>query len=150
MKRYTVPLNLDLGHGNFRETLIYLDGQLGGATWQLPVIYTGGVVPHWWEPVVGIGAFVIPTYFADISPLVPLLLQSGDHNISFKINDIAPGGTWSLAGALHLWTGGNLKVKSGTVLVAKVTPLWQYFQVVTHKVWILFFFYTNLLSFDFH
>ena len=45
------------GYSPFREVQILIDGQLAGVQWPFPVIFTGGVVPGLWRPIVGIDAF---------------------------------------------------------------------------------------------
>jgi hypothetical protein len=43
------------GHSAFRELQLFIDGKMAGVAWPFPVIFTGGVVPGFWRPIVGIG-----------------------------------------------------------------------------------------------
>jgi hypothetical protein len=45
------------GHSPFRELRLLIDGSLAGVAWPFPVVFTGGIVPGFWRPVVGIDAF---------------------------------------------------------------------------------------------
>lgn len=65
---YTNTLNSDVytfestagtlyGFSPFREVQLLIDGQLAGVSWPFPIIFTGGIVPGFWRPIVGIDAF---------------------------------------------------------------------------------------------
>ena len=43
--------------GTYREIQLYVDGQLAGALYPFPTIYTGGVCPLLWRPLTGIYSF---------------------------------------------------------------------------------------------
>ena len=45
------------GYSPFREVQLLIDGQLAGVSWPFPVVFTGGIVPGFWRPIVGIDAF---------------------------------------------------------------------------------------------
>ena len=45
------------GFSPFREVQLVVDGKLMGVSWPFPVIFTGGIVPGVWRPIVGIDAF---------------------------------------------------------------------------------------------
>ena len=45
------------GYSPFREIQLYIDGALAGVVWPFPIIFTGGVAPGLWRPIVGIDAF---------------------------------------------------------------------------------------------
>ena len=61
------------GFSPFREVQLFIDGQLAGVVWPFPIIFTGGVVPGLWRPVVGIDAFDLKEDEIDITPWLPLL-----------------------------------------------------------------------------
>ena len=46
-----------LGSGTWREVQLLIDGVLVGVAWPFPIIFTGGIVPGLWRPIVGIDAF---------------------------------------------------------------------------------------------
>ena len=45
------------GFSPFREVQLLVDGKLMGVSWPFPIIFTGGIVPGFWRPIVGIDAF---------------------------------------------------------------------------------------------
>jgi len=59
------------GYSPFREVQIYIDGQLAGVSWPFPVIFTGGVVPGLWRPIVGIDTFDLKEHEIDITSVLP-------------------------------------------------------------------------------
>ncbi|GFY82083.1 peptide-N4-(N-acetyl-beta-glucosaminyl) asparagine amidase A protein [Actinidia rufa] len=95
--------NLTTGRGNgaFREVLVNIDGIYAGSVIPLPVVYTGGVNPLLWEPIVGIGAFNLPTYDFDLTPFLGMLLDGKSHAIGLGVVDSIP--FWLVDANLHLW-----------------------------------------------
>jgi len=58
---------------------------LAGVAWPFPVIFTGGVVPGLWRPIVGIDAFDLKEDEIDITPWLPLLCDGHSHNFSMRV-----------------------------------------------------------------
>lgn len=56
------------GHGAYREVLLKIDENLVGSLVPFPVVFTGGINPLFWQPVVSIGAFDLPSYDVDLTP----------------------------------------------------------------------------------
>lgn len=90
------------GGGVYRELQVYVDGQLAGASYPFPVVYTGGINPFLWRPLTGIMSFDIPDYSFDLSPwdlsdgkphTITVLVDGGDDQ----------GGVWYLDAALLLY-----------------------------------------------
>ncbi|CAH1445876.1 unnamed protein product [Lactuca virosa] len=77
----TNHLATERAHGAYREVLVTIDGQLVGSVVPFLVIFTGGINPLFWEPVVSIGAFDLPTYDIDFTPLLGILLDNKNHPI---------------------------------------------------------------------
>ncbi|KAI5779069.1 peptide N-acetyl-beta-D-glucosaminyl asparaginase amidase A-domain-containing protein [Geopyxis carbonaria] len=113
---HTFPSTTLPGHSSFREIQLLLDGQLVGAVWPFATIFTGGIVPSLWRPVVGMTAFDLPEYSVDISPHLPRLLDGRPHTVSLHIRTFAPsasgdggalsdalGSDWIVSARLHLW-----------------------------------------------
>ncbi|RHY42717.1 hypothetical protein DYB38_005043 [Aphanomyces astaci] len=71
--------------GSFREVQILLDNEIVGAVWPFPLIYTGGLLPALWYPIVSIGGFEAPTYIIDLTPYVAKVLDGKPHNVSFAV-----------------------------------------------------------------
>lgn len=81
-----------LGYSPFREVQLYIDGMLAGVVWPFPVIFTGGLVPGFWRPVVGIDAFDLKEDEIDITPWLPLLCDGSSHRYDIKIAGLRDGG----------------------------------------------------------
>lgn len=62
------------GYSPFREIQLLIDGMLAGVAWPFPTIFTGGIVPGLWRPVVGIDAFDLKEYEIDITVRICILL----------------------------------------------------------------------------
>ncbi|KAG2025657.1 hypothetical protein GB937_002376 [Aspergillus fischeri] len=73
------------GYSPFREIQLYIDGLLAGVIWPFPIIFTGGVSPGFWRPIVGIDAFDLRQPEIDISPFLPLLTDGRGHSFEIKI-----------------------------------------------------------------
>lgn len=73
------------GYSPFREIQLYIDGILAGVVWPFPIIFTGGVAPGLWTPIVGIDAYDLRESEIDITPFVPLLTDGRSHRFSMQI-----------------------------------------------------------------
>lgn len=103
------------GYSPFREVQLLIDGNLAGVVWPFPVIFTGGVVPGFWRPIVGIDAFDLKEDDIDITPWLPLLCDGKQHQYSIKVSGLvlSPDGTtvlsetvddyWIVTGKLFIW-----------------------------------------------
>ncbi|KAJ7456327.1 peptide-N4-(N-acetyl-beta-glucosaminyl)asparagine amidase A, partial [Mycena galericulata] len=78
-----------LGGGPFREVQLLIDGYLTGVVWPFPVIFTGGVVPGLWRPIVGIQAFDLAESEIDITPFLPYLTDGKEHNFTIGVFQLA-------------------------------------------------------------
>ncbi|KAI3817831.1 hypothetical protein L1987_11629 [Smallanthus sonchifolius] len=108
----TNHLTTGRGHGAYREVLVTIDGKLVGTVVPFPVIFTGGINPLFWEPVVSIGAFNLPSYDIDFTPFLGLLLDNKNHSIGIQIADGIS--FWLVDANLHLWFDHS-DVKAETV-----------------------------------
>jgi hypothetical protein len=75
------------------------------------VIYTGGITPSNWRPLTSYGAYDQPTYWVDISPFIPILLDTKTHH-SVTLHVVGQGVTapsfnsdWFVSGSIHVRTG---------------------------------------------
>ncbi|KAL3441156.1 peptide N-acetyl-beta-D-glucosaminyl asparaginase amidase A-domain-containing protein [Aspergillus insuetus] len=73
------------GYSPFREIQLYIDGTLAGVVWPFPVIFTGGVSPGFWRPVVGIDTFDLRSPEIDVSPFLPLITDGASHSFEIKV-----------------------------------------------------------------
>ncbi|GAA0173935.1 hypothetical protein LIER_27435 [Lithospermum erythrorhizon] len=100
---YIISNNLitQRGNGAYREVFVTVDGKLVGSVVPFPVIFTGGINPLFWEPVVGIGAFNLPTYDIDLTPFLSFLLDGEMHSIGLGVADGIS--FWLVDANLHIW-----------------------------------------------
>ncbi|XP_010921004.1 peptide-N4-(N-acetyl-beta-glucosaminyl)asparagine amidase A [Elaeis guineensis] len=105
---YIKKNNLTTGRGNgsFREVVAKIDGQFVGSVVPFPVIFTGGINPLFWAPVVSLGAFDLPSYNVDLTPFLGLLLDGQLHNVSLGVTDGID--FWLVDANLHLWLDPHL------------------------------------------
>ncbi|VAH58850.1 unnamed protein product [Triticum turgidum subsp. durum] len=95
---YTNTIN---SHGPFREVTVSIDGDLVGAVWPFPVIYTGGINPLLWRPITGIGSFSLPSYDIEITPFLEKLLDGKAHKFDLSVTNAQD--SWLIDANLHLW-----------------------------------------------
>jgi hypothetical protein len=103
------------GYSPFREIQVLIDGQLAGVQWPFPVIFTGGVVPGLWRPIVGLDAFDLREHEIDITPWLPVLCDGAEHTFEIKVvgllDDGSSSGTlsetvgssWYVTGKVFIW-----------------------------------------------
>jgi hypothetical protein len=102
------------GFSAFREVQVFIDGQLAGVQWPFPIIFTGGVVPGLWRPIVGLDAFDLREHEIDITPWLGVLCDGNEHTFEIKVAGIldADGsGTlveavldeWYVTGKVFVW-----------------------------------------------
>jgi Peptide N-acetyl-beta-D-glucosaminyl asparaginase amidase A. len=104
------------GYSPFREIQLYIDGMLAGFVWPFPIIFTGGVAPGFWHPIVGIDAFDLRMPEIDISPFLPLLQDGKEHSFEIRVTGLAVsangtvtladtvGSYWVVTGNIFLYT----------------------------------------------
>ncbi|ETO82544.1 hypothetical protein F444_03320 [Phytophthora nicotianae P1976] len=71
--------------GAFREVQVLVDDQVVGVVWPFPLVFTGGLSPYLWKPIVGIGAFDAPTYILNLTPFLGKFLGSKSHAVAFRV-----------------------------------------------------------------
>ena len=114
------------GYSPFREVQLLIDGQLAGVSWPFPVIFTGGIVPGFWRPIVGIDAFDLRQHEIDVTPWLPLLCDGASHTFEIRVvglNDDGAdhatlsdttGSYWVVTGTIFLFLGEDKSVTTGT------------------------------------
>jgi len=83
------------GYSPSREVQVLIDGMLAGVAWPFPVIFTGGVVPGLWRPIVGIDAFDMKEDEIDITPWLPILCDGKSHNFTILVSGLDDNGRGS-------------------------------------------------------
>ncbi|KAF1354911.1 peptide N-acetyl-beta-D-glucosaminyl asparaginase amidase A-domain-containing protein [Delphinella strobiligena] len=114
------------GYSPFREVQLYIDGLLAGVAWPFPVIFTGGVVPGLWRPIVGIEAFDLLEDEIDITPWLPLLCDGSSHEFLIRVSGLSESsngtavlsGTtesyWLVTGKVFIWLDESNHTTTGT------------------------------------
>lgn len=116
------------GYGPFREVQLLIDGQLAGVSWPFPVIFTGGIVPGFWRPIVGIEAFDLRQHEIDVTPWLPLLCDGGSHTFEIRVAGLDDDGAghatlsetvgsyWVVTGTIFLFLGAAGSMTTGSEL----------------------------------
>ena len=69
----------------FRETEIFLDGNISGVVWPVPVIYTGGINQNLWETIPAVNALNIPPIGVPLTPFSSRMADGRLHTIGFRV-----------------------------------------------------------------
>lgn len=101
-------------NGPFREVTVHLDGDIVGAVWPFPVIYTGGINPLIWRPITSIGSFNLPTYDIELTPFLGKLLDGEEHELGFAVTNAL--NSWYVDANLHLWLDPKSSTTSGGLI----------------------------------
>lgn len=120
---YIEQNNLTTGRGNgaFRRVVATIDGQVVGAVAPFPVIFTGGINPLFWSPVVAIGAFNLPSYDLDVTPFLGLLLDGQPHEFGLNVTDGIS--FWLVDANLHLWLDSDVSAVQAKLTQYIAPPL---------------------------
>lgn len=124
------------GHSPFRELQLFIDGYMAGVAWPFPVIFTGGIVPGFWRPIVGIDAFDLREDEIDITPFLPLLSDNKPHTFEIRVVGIDDDGSgngifteaiesnWVVTGKVFIWLDSNASPTTGTLpTISSSAPL---------------------------
>jgi hypothetical protein len=101
-----VPNNLtgelqSCGATAFREAEVSIDGQAAGVAPIYPWIYTGGIDPFLWRPVVGIETLNFTPYRVDLTPFAGVLSNGAQHNVAISVFNA--NNNFSTTGSLLLY-----------------------------------------------
>ncbi|KAI6248325.1 Peptide-N4-(N-acetyl-beta-glucosaminyl)asparagine amidase A [Erysiphe necator] len=103
------------GYSPFREVQILIDGHLAGVQWPFPIIFTGGVAPGLWRPIVGIDTYDLRDHVIDITPWLSILSDGLPHRFEIRVVGIQEkgeetgkltdfvGDNWLVSGKIFLW-----------------------------------------------
>ncbi|KAF1922037.1 peptide N-acetyl-beta-D-glucosaminyl asparaginase amidase A-domain-containing protein [Ampelomyces quisqualis] len=133
------------GHSPFRELQLLIDGNLAGVAWPFPVIFTGGIVPGFWRPLVGIDTFDLKEDEIDISPFIPLVNDGYAHTFEIRVvgiddDDNGIGhltenieSNWVVTGKVFIWIESGTNLTTGTLPVISSPPPVLRLQSTTKK-----------------
>ncbi|KAI0518493.1 peptide N-acetyl-beta-D-glucosaminyl asparaginase amidase A-domain-containing protein [Xylaria bambusicola] len=100
------------GYSPFREVQLLIDEELAGVSWPFPILFTGGVDPGAWRPIVGIDAYELPSFEIDVTPWLGLLTDGDSHRFALRVvgydtsteDGIGPvGENWWVSGSVFIW-----------------------------------------------
>ncbi|TDZ25873.1 Peptide-N4-(N-acetyl-beta-glucosaminyl)asparagine amidase A [Colletotrichum orbiculare MAFF 240422] len=108
----------------WREVQVLIDDKLAGVQWPFPVIFTGGIVPSFHRPVVGLDAFDLREHEIDITPWLPVLSDGKEHTFRIRVAGLANDGDrasvnttvgsfWIVSGKVFLWLDEEGSVTTG-------------------------------------
>ncbi|WP_103353516.1 peptide-N4-asparagine amidase [Amycolatopsis sp. CA-128772] len=109
------------GKGPYREANFAIDGVSAGSAVTFPHIYSGGIVPQLWRPVVAIDTFSLHAETYDVTPFAGRLVDGGTHDLSFSFPDI--GGEFTVVPTLLLYTDKNAARTSGALTQGDVAAV---------------------------
>jgi hypothetical protein len=93
--------------------------------WPFSIIFTGGVVPGLWRPIVGIDAFDLQEDEIDITPWLPLLCDGSAHSFEIRVSGLNDDGRgaaslsettddyWLVSGKLFIWLDVESHITTG-------------------------------------
>jgi hypothetical protein len=73
------------GNTAFRETEVSIDGQPAGVAPVYPWIYTGGIDPFLWQPIVGVQTVDFNPFRVDLTPFAGLLADGQPHTVAISV-----------------------------------------------------------------
>lgn len=132
------------GYGAFREVQLLIDGQLAGVSWPFPILFTGGVDPGLWRPVVGIDTYDLPSFEIDVTPWLSLLCDGEEHTFALRVvgfDEEAPDGigtvgqNWWVTGALFVWVDEKVDQSTAGAISTNVSaPVFEYLPQLSTSV----------------
>jgi hypothetical protein len=73
------------GNTGFRETQVYIDGQLAGIAPVTPWIFTGGIDPYLWIPITGAQTLNFEPYRVNLTPFAGTLNDGNEHQVAISV-----------------------------------------------------------------
>ncbi|CAJ2511143.1 Uu.00g067680.m01.CDS01 [Anthostomella pinea] len=124
------------GYSPFREVQLLIDGRLAGVSWPFPILFTGGVDPGAWRPIVGIDAFELPSFEIDVTPWMGLLTDELPHTFQLQVvgfDTSVPGGVgpvgdnWWASGSVFVWIDDTVEQTTATEVISDTpAPLFDF------------------------
>ncbi|POS69182.1 peptide-N4-(N-acetyl-beta-glucosaminyl)asparagine amidase A [Diaporthe helianthi] len=135
------------GYSAYREIQLYIDDQLAGIQAPFPIIFTGGLNPAFWSPVVGIDVFDEKEAEIDITPFLPVLCDGAPHNFTLRVVGLDDGDNtsatlstgvdsyWQLSGKVFVWTEDDASfITTGSApVITTIDPVIKLTQTLTQN-----------------
>ncbi|ETS76626.1 hypothetical protein PFICI_12013 [Pestalotiopsis fici W106-1] len=135
------PLGELSGYSPFREVQLLIDGQLAGVEWPFPILFSGGVDPGAWRPIVGIDTYDLPTFEIDVTPWLSLLCDGEQHEFQLRVVGFDStaedkigtiGSNWYVSGSLFVWLDESVnQTQAGEITASTGEPLFKYLPDLT-------------------
>ncbi|AOA65360.1 hypothetical protein PP7435_CHR4-0380 [Komagataella phaffii CBS 7435] len=116
-------------HGPCRMVNVYINGIRIASLSPEPIIYTGGISPALWSPIVSTSAFDVRALEFDLSTILPYLWDSEDTVLEVEISNCIQdqeeteasagntiGQNWVTSANLLTWEHSSIKSSEGTVI----------------------------------
>ncbi|KAI4600016.1 hypothetical protein KJ359_001117 [Pestalotiopsis sp. 9143b] len=137
------PLGELAGYSPFREVQLLIDGKLAGVEWPFPILFSGGVDPGAWRPIVGIDTYDLPTFEIDVTPWLSLLCNGEQHEFQLRVvgYDSAAedhigtvGSNWYVGGSLFVWLDETVnQTQAGEITTSAAAPEFKFLPDLTHN-----------------
>lgn len=120
------PASTSCGPSRFID--LYVDNMFAGFAAPYPTIFSGGVNPSLWKPMINIHTFDIPSYFIDVTPFLPSLWQGAVSlllNVTNGIDAEPIPHNWIINYNLLTWskTGQNNSGKMSSLSISHSDPV---------------------------
>lgn len=73
--------------GPTRLVEVFVNGELAGAIDPFPVVYTGGISPGLWQPLMGLKSSDVPSYIVDVTPFLPIFWENSETTIEVAVGN---------------------------------------------------------------
>lgn len=113
------------GHGSCRVINVYVDDIRVHSANPKPYVFSGGVAPPLWNPIVSTGSFDLMPYHIDLTPVLPLLWSS-DGKLDIEISNCIDedpkstvksgiGSNWITSASLAVWEDETIETSVGDI-----------------------------------
>lgn len=124
-----------LGHGPVRVVNVYLDGVKISSLAPEPVIYSGGISPALWKPIIGVNAFDVKALEVDLTSFLPILWKSGG-KLEIEVTNGEEKGdkidqNWIVSSNLLHWESSEIESSFGEVENFDNSTKYKFFAIET-------------------